>query len=311
MPRRLGLEIGHASVYSEAMLISEKPGALPIPDDLISDELRARIESAPRKALISDSYPYSEKMGRNEYDAEKRLLQIELLQVQRWVVETGQRLLLIFEGRDAAGKGGTIKRFTEHLNPRDARVVALSKPTEQERGQWFFQRYIEHLPTSGELVFFDRSWYNRAVVEPVMGFCTPEEHRIFLHQAPLVEEMLVESGITLFKFWFSVSREEQLRRFISRSHDALKQWKLSPVDVDSLGKWDEYTDVKKSMFITTDTDLAPWTVVRSDDKKRARLATMRYFLSRLDYRDKNLESIGVPDRSIVGRPEQIYLGDDW
>ena len=292
------------------MLTAGRPGAIEIPDGLISDELRERIERAPRKALISETYPYDFKMGREEYEAEKRLLQIEMLQVQRWVEETGQRLLLIYEGRDAAGKGGTIKRFTEHLNPRGARVVALPKPTEEERGQWFFQRYIEHLPTSGEMVFFDRSWYNRAVVEPVMGFCTPEEHRIFLHQAPLVEEMLVESGITLFKFWFSVSHEEQLRRFLSRSKDALKQWKLSPVDVESLGKWDEYTDVKNAMFIATNTKCAPWTVVRSDDKKRARLATMRYFLSRLDYPEKDVEVIGVPDSSIIGPPERIYLGND-
>ncbi len=292
------------------MLTSARPGALPIPDGLISDDLRQRIEEAPRKALISQTYPYDFKMGRNEYESEKRLLQIELLQMQRWIQETGQRLLMIFEGRDAAGKGGTIKRFTEHLNPRGASVVALSKPTEEERGQWFFQRYIRHLPTSGEMVFFDRSWYNRAVVEPVMGFCTPEEHRTFLHQAPLVEEMLVESGITLFKFWFSVSHEEQLRRFLSRSHDALKQWKLSPVDVESLGKWDEYTDVKEAMFIATDTDVAPWTVVRSDDKKRARLATMRYFLSKVDYPDKNQEVIGLPDLSIVGPPKHIYIDND-
>ena len=291
------------------MLTSERSGALELPEGLISTELRERIERAPRKALISSTYPYDFKLGRTEYEAEKRLLQIELVQLQRWVEETGQRLLLIFEGRDAAGKGGTIKRFTEHLNPRAGRVVALPKPTEQERGQWFFQRYIARLPTAGEMVFFDRSWYNRAVVEPVMGFCTPEEHRIFLHQAPLVEEMLVESGITLFKFWFSVSREEQLRRFLSRSHDALKQWKLSPVDVESLGKWEEYTQVKQAMFLATDTEIAPWTVVRSDDKKRARLATMRYFLNKMDYPEKNSETIGVPDASIIGPPQQIYLDD--
>ncbi len=291
------------------MLTSERSGALELPEGLISAELRERIEQAPRKALISSSYPYDFKLGRKEYETEKRLLQIELLQVQRWVEETGQRLLLIFEGRDAAGKGGTIKRFNEHLNPRAARVVALPKPTEKERGQWFFQRYIERLPTTGEMVFFDRSWHNRAVVEPVMGFCTPEEHRVFLHQAPLVEEMLVESGITLFKFWFSVSREEQLRRFLSRSHDALKQWKLSPVDVESLGKWEEYTQVKQAMFLATDTEVAPWTVVRSDDKKRARLATMRFFLSKMDYPEKDRETIGIPDASIIGPPRKIYLDD--
>ena len=293
------------------MVVTQPHTALPIPEGLISEDLRERIEVAPRKALISNAYPYRQKMWRKEYEAEKRLLQIELLQVQHWVRTTNQRILLIFEGRDAAGKGGTIKRFNEHLNPRGARVVALPKPTDQQRGQWFFQRYIERLPTAGEMVFFDRSWYNRAVVEPVMGFCTPEEHRRFLHQAPLLEEMLVESGINLFKFWFSVSREEQLRRFLSRSHDALKQWKLSPVDVESLGKWDEYTEVKKAMFKATDTKLAPWTVVRSDDKKRARLATMRYFLNQLDYPDKKVETIGTPDGKIIGPKEQIYFGDDW
>lgn len=293
------------------MVTTQRHAALPIPDGLISDDLRERIALAPRKELISATYPYRTKMGRDEYEAEKRLLQIELIQVQRWVSETGQRLLLLFEGRDAAGKGGTIKRFMEHLNPRGARVVALSKPTDLERGQWFFQRYVERLPTAGEMVFYDRSWYNRAVVEPVMGFCTPEEHRTFLRQVPQVEEMLIDSGITLFKFWFSVSREEQLRRFLSRSRDALKQWKLSPVDVESLGKWDEYTEVKKSMFLATDTPLAPWTVVRSDDKKRARLASMRFVLSQLDYPDKNVDVIGTPDPRIIGGKEVIYMGDDW
>lgn len=292
------------------MVITERHAALPIPDGLISDELRTRIDRASKKDLISATYPYPRKMGREEYEAEKRLLQIELLQVQHWVNETGQKLLMIFEGRDAAGKGGTIKRFNEHLNPRGSRVVALNKPTEAERGQWFFQRYIQRLPTVGELVFFDRSWYNRAVVEPVMGFCTPQEHSTFLRQAPLIEEMLVESGIRMFKLWFSVSREEQLRRFLSRSRDALKQWKLSPVDVESLGKWDEYTKVKQSMFEATDTTHAPWTVVRSDDKKRARLATMRYVLSRLDYPDKNPEVIGDPDGKIIGRRSTIYFGGD-
>lgn len=280
--------------------------ALEIPDDLISESLRRRIEDADRKDIISKTYPYPRKLGRKQYEAEKRVLQIEMLQVQHWVQETGQKLLMVFEGRDAAGKGGTIKRLNEHLNPRAARVVALSKPTELERGQWFFQRYIQRLPTAGEIVFYDRSWYNRAVVEPVMGFCTPEEHRLFLKQAPLVEEMLVESGITLFKFWFSVSRAEQLRRFLSRSHDALKQWKLSPVDIESLGKWDEYTKVKNSMFEATDTEHAPWIVVRSDDKKRARLATMRFLLNHLDYPDKNWDAIGKSDSRIIGDRNLIY-----
>ncbi len=297
--------------YPDDMVTTERHHGLPIPEGLISDELAERIALASRNEIISPTYPFRTKMGRQEYEAEKRLLQIELLQVQRWVGETKQRVLLIFEGRDAAGKGGTIKRFMEHLNPRGSRIVALSKPTKLERGQWFFQRYIERLPTAGEMVFYDRSWYNRAVVEPVMEFCTPEEHRVFLQQAPQVEKMLVESGITLFKFWFSVSREEQLRRFFSRSQDALKQWKLSPVDIESLGKWDEYTHVKKSMFLATDTAVAPWIVVRSDDKKRARLETMRYVLSQLEYPDKNRDVIGTPDGRIIGPKERIYMGDDW
>jgi polyphosphate kinase 2 len=289
-------------------MVAQHRHALPLPEHLISDSLRERIERADRKDIISSTYPYSQKMGRDEYESEKRLLQIEMLQVQHWVEETGKKLLMIFEGRDAAGKGGTIKRLNEHLNPRGARVVALPKPTEEERGQWFFQRYIQRLPTAGEIVFFDRSWYNRAVVEPVMGFCTPEEHRAFLREAPLIERMLVESGIILFKLWFSVSREEQLRRFLARSHDALKQWKLSPVDLESLGKWDEYTKAKQLMFDATDTEYAPWTVVRSDDKKRARLATMRYVLSRLPYSDKNEDVIGTPDPRIVGNRTLIYDG---
>ncbi len=282
-----------------------------VPPDIVSPELHEIIESAARSDIINDDYPYRTKMGRSEYEAEKRLLQIELLKVQRWVKDTGQRMLLLFEGRDAAGKGGTIKRFTEHLNPRGARTVALEKPSERERGQWYFQRYIAHLPTSGEIVFFDRSWYNRAVVEPVMGFCRESEHHLFLREAPVVESMLVENGFLLYKFWFSVSREEQLRRFLSRASDHLKQWKLSPVDLESLGRWDDYTQAKKAMFMATDTRIAPWTVIRSDDKKRARLNCMRFVLHGLDYPGKEVEVIGTPDPLIVGPKEQIYEGDDW
>ncbi len=284
---------------------------LTIPPDLVPPELLERIRTAEKREIICDTYPYREKMGRAEYEKQKRLLQIEMLKVQRWVRETGQRLVLLFEGRDAAGKGGTIKRFMEHLNPRAARVVALEKPTEVERGQWYFQRYIAQLPTRGEIVFFDRSWYNRAVVEPVMGFCTPSEHHVFLREAPVVENMLVENDFHLFKFWFSVSREEQLRRFLSRAQDRLKQWKLSPVDIESLGLWDEYTEVKKAMFMATDTKIAPWTVVRSDDKKRARLATMRFVLDQLDYPSKDREVVGALDPLVVGPKERIYEGDDW
>jgi polyphosphate kinase 2 len=234
--------------------------------------------------------------------------QIELLKVQNWVKETGQRLVILFEGRDAAGKGGTIKRFMEHLNPRGARVVALEKPTEAERGQWYFQRYVQHLPTAGEIVFFDRSWYNRAGVERVMGFCTPNEYLEFLRQAPEFERMLTNSGIHLLKYWFSVSREEQLRRFISRRDDPLKHWKLSPIDIESLDKWDDYTMAKKTMFFHTDTADAPWTVIKSDDKKRARLNCIRHFLWRLPYPDKNLQVVYEPDSLLTG-PASHVLGE--
>lgn len=248
----------------------------------------------------ASQYPYPEKMQRPEYEREKALLQAELLKVQIWAQEAGQKFVLLFEGRDAAGKGGTIKRFMEHLNPRYARVVALSKPSEVERGQWFFQRYIRHLPTAGEMVFYDRSWYNRAGVERVMGFCTPTEYLEFMRQAPEFERMLVRSGIRLYKYWFSVSREEQLVRFKARETDPLKRWKLSPIDVASLDKWDEYAEAKEAMFFYTDTADAPWTIVKSDDKRRARLNSMRDFLSQLDYPDKDPDVACAPDPLIVG-----------
>lgn len=206
------------------------------------------------------SFPYPEKIGLEEYEREKHLLQIEMLKVQAWVKESGQRILGIFEGRDAAGKGGTIKRFNEHLNPRAAHVIALEKPNEREIGQWYYQRYIKHLPTKGEMVFLDRSWYNRAGVERVMGFCSDEEYLEFMRQTPQLERMLVNSGLRLFKFWFSVSRHEQLRRFHSRTHDPLKHWKLSPIDIQSLDRWDGYSEAKNAMFFHTDTADSPWTV---------------------------------------------------
>ena len=227
------------------------------------------------------------------------MLQIDLLKVQSWVKETGQRIVCLFEGRDAAGKGGTIKRFMEHLNPRGARVVALEKPNEVEKGQWYFQRYIEHLPTEGEMVLFDRSWYNRAGVERVMGFCEPQQYLQFMRQTPELERMLVNDGIHLFKFWFSVSREEQLRRFISRRDDPLKHWKLLPIDIQSLDRWDEYTEAKNQMFFHTHTGDAPWTVIKSDDKKRARLNCIRFFLHSLDYPGKDLKAIRPTDDKIV------------
>jgi len=260
-------------------------------------------------AQLPTGYPYPSRMRGREYDRHKKDLQIELLKVQSWVKETGQRIVVLFEGRDAAGKGGTIKRFMEHLNPRGARVVALEKPTEVERGQWYFQRYIEHFPTAGDMVFFDRSWYNRAGVERVMGFCKPLEYLEFLRQAPLLERMLANSGILLFKYWFSVSREEQLRRFISRRDDPLKHWKLSPIDIKSLDRWDDYTEAKKAMFFHTDTADAPWTVIKSDDKKRARINCMRHFLHLLPYPDKNEKVAHEPDELLVG-PAAKVLADE-
>lgn len=257
-------------------------------------ELQNNPDSLPK------GYPYKTRLKRDEYEKDKEQLQIELLKVQRWVKNTGQRIIILFEGRDAAGKGGTIKRFTEHLNPRGARVVALDKPTEKEMGQWYFQRYIEHFPTKGEIIFFDRSWYNRAGVEKVMGFCTEPQLLEFLREAPELERMLVNSGIILFKYWFSVSREEQMCRFIARRDDPLKQWKLSPVDIESIDKWDDYTEAKKVMFFHTHTADAPWAVVKSDDKKRARLNCLRHFLYHLDYPDKDEKIVGEPDNLLVG-----------
>ena len=263
-------------------------------------------DSAPLPA----DYPYKTRMSRRVYEKEKKKLQIELLKVQSWVKESGQRIVSLFEGRDAAGKGGTIKRYMEHLNPRGARVVALEKPTETERGQWYFQRYIQNLPTAGEMVFFDRSWYNRAGVERVMGFCEPHEYLLFMRQAPELERMLVASGVHLFKFWFSVSREEQLRRFVSRYSDPLKHWKLSPVDVQSLDRWDAYTEAKNAMFFHTHTKDAPWAIIKSDDKKRARLNCIRYFLHHLDYPNKDVKAIGPVDELIVLQPNMNAVAQD-
>lgn len=248
-----------------------------------------------------ENYPYDERMSRHQYELEKRLLQIELLKLQNWSKRTGARHVILFEGRDAAGKGGTIKRFMEHLNPRGARVVALEKPTERERTQWYFQRYVPHLPAAGEMVFFDRSWYNRAGVERVMGFCSDEQHSEFIHQTPLFEQMLVNDGISLTKLWFSVSAAEQRTRFAIRQVDPVRQWKLSPMDLASLDKWDAYTKAKEEMFSLTDTDHAPWIVVKSNDKKRARVNAMRHVLGKFDYDDKDLDVVGQADPLILGR----------
>ncbi|MDX5361758.1 MAG: polyphosphate kinase 2 [Alphaproteobacteria bacterium] len=265
---------------------------------------------AIRRSFENGEYPYTTKLSRRPYEAKKEALQAELLKLQLWAKDTGQKIVILFEGRDAAGKGGTIKRFTEHLNPRGARVVALEKPSETERGEWFFQRYIRHLPTAGEIVLFDRSWYNRAGVERVMGFCSPSEYLEFMRQTPELERMLVRSGIHLFKYWFSVTREEQHRRFDARRTDPLKQWKLSPIDLASLDRWDDYTEAKEAMFFYTDTADAPWTIVKSDDKKRARLNCMLHFLDAFDYPGKNRKVAHAPDPLIVGECAHVVHRDE-
>jgi len=273
----------------------------------IPKEIIERIESAAsKKHIIGHNYPYEKVMKSEEYEDEMALLQIELVKMQTWVQKVGERVVLVFEGRDAAGKGGTILRFNENLNPRGARVVALAKPSEPERGQWYFQRYIERLPTKGEIVFFDRSWYNRTGVEHVMGFCQPQDYLEFMRQAPEFERMMVRSGIKLFKFWFSVSRAEQLRRFLGRAKDPLKQWKLSPMDVESLSRWDQYTKAKEAMLFHTDTADAPWTIIRSDDKKRARLNAIRHVLTEIPYAGKDTNIVHPPDPKILGSAKSIY-----
>ncbi len=262
-----------------------------------------------RRIFETGEYPYASQMPTRTYEARMLELQRELLKAQRWIEETGERIIVLFEGRDAAGKGGTIKRFMEHMNPRTARVVALSKPSERERTQWYFQRYVAHLPAAGELCLFDRSWYNRAGVERVMGFCSPNDYLEFMRQAPEFERMLARAGIRLFKYWFSVSREEQRRRFLARETDPLKQWKLSPIDRASLDKWDDYTEAKEAMFFYTDTADAPWTIVKSDDKKRARLGCMQHFLSSLPYDNKDTSIIAGADPLIVGSTTHV-IGKD-
>ncbi|RKS73737.1 polyphosphate kinase 2 [Motilibacter peucedani] len=273
---------------------------LRVDDDDDDDPVLLRADGEPVDTW-REGYPYDERLPRKDYEREKRLLQIELLKLQKWVKASGEKLVIAFEGRDAAGKGGTIKRFTEHLNPRGSQVVALEKPSERESTQWYFQRYIAHLPAAGEIVLFDRSWYTRAGVERVMGFCTPAEYAEFMRQAPELERMLVRSGIHLVKFWFSVSQAEQRTRFLIRQVDPVRQWKLSPMDLASLDKWDDYTEAKEAMFLHTDTDDAPWIVVKSNDKKRARLEAMRHVLDRFDYDGKDASVVGTPDPLIVGR----------
>jgi polyphosphate kinase 2 len=283
-----------AAVLRKALLQQPTTKGISHPDDELAKDWR------------EGGYPYKNLMSRRSYEKQKYALQVELLKLQAWVKETGQKVVIVFEGRDAAGKGGTIKRFMEHLNPRGARVVALEKPSEVERGQWYFQRYVEHLPTAGEIVLFDRSWYNRAGVERVMNFCTPDEYNEFMRQTPEFERNLARSGIHLIKFWFSVSRSEQHRRFEERKVHPLKQWKLSPIDLASLDKWDDYTKSKEAMFFYTDTADAPWTVIKSDCKKRARLNAMRYILHKLPYGNKELAHVGPLDPLLVGRAHVVY-----
>jgi polyphosphate kinase 2 len=286
-----------------------EPGQVDVTDEIdeIGELLRAQGNVAPGDGNAwRQGYPYTEKLSRKEYEKQKKKLQIELLKLQAWVKETGQKIVILFEGRDAAGKGGAIKRFTEHLNPRGARIVALEVPTDREKKQWYFQRYVAHLPTAGEIVMFDRSWYNRAGVERVMGYCTPQEYLEFTRSAPEFERMLTNSDIHLIKFWFSVGRAEQHERFMARSTDPVKQWKLSPTDLASLDKWDDYTSAKEAMFFYTDQPQAPWTVVKSNDKKRARLEAMRWVLSRFDYPGKDQALVGTPDKLIVGPPSEVY-----
>jgi len=274
------------------------------------ETLARGLPASPDDELAEDwrtgGYPYKNLLSRKSYERQKYRLQVELLKLQAWVKDTRQKVVILFEGRDAAGKGGTIKRFMEHLNPRGARVVALQKPTEAERGEWYFQRYVRHLPTTGEIVMFDRSWYNRAGVERVMGFCTQQEYLEFMRQTPDFERMLVHNNIHLIKFWFSVSRKEQRRRFREREAHPLKQWKLSPVDLASLDKWEDYTKAKEATFFYTDTADAPWTVIKSDCKKRARLNSMRYLLHRLPYTNKDLDRIGPLDPLLVGRAHVVF-----
>ncbi|MCI5047824.1 MAG: polyphosphate kinase 2 [Aquisalinus sp.] len=261
--------------------------------------------------MSSGGYPYTDKLDRDDYEDQLEKLQEELVKLQFWQQKTGTRIIMVFEGRDAAGKGGTIKAMTQNMNPRHARVVALPKPSDRERGEWYFQRYVRHFPTSGEAVLFDRSWYNRAGVEPVMGFCSPEQHKTFLTEVPDFESMIVREGIHLFKFWLNVGREMQLKRFHDRRHDPLKVWKLSPIDLKALKKWDEYTNARDLMLTRTHTNHAPWTIIRSNDKRRARLNAIRHVLSALDYEAKKEKNIGEIDPVVLGEgPAFLRAGSE-
>ena len=299
-----------AKVLRRALKSAAQPHADTPPEPLNPGQAPDQAsDQAPDQQLVAHprpgQYPYRNRLSTRSYEAQHYRLQVELLKMARWVKDTGQRIVMLFEGRDTAGKGGTIKRFMEHLNPRGARVVALDRPNALERGQWYFQRYVQHLPTTGEIVLFDRSWYNRAGVEHVMGFCTDKEYATFLGDAPAFEKQLSSSGVLVIKFWFSVSRAEQRRRFKQRENDPLKQWKLSPVDTASLHKWREYTQSKLAMFAATDSAFAPWVVINADCKKRARLNAMRYVLNLLPYSHKDSANIGAVDALIVGSVAQM------
>lgn len=287
------------AILRELLSKSLKRGAFQTKEERLAEENRINPD------WPNCPYPYVNRLSRKVYEAEKYKLQVELLKLQAWVKETGQRVVILFEGRDAAGKGGTIKRFMENLNPRGCRLVALQKPTEAESGQWYFQRYVSHLPTKGEMVFFDRSWYNRAGVERVMGFCSNDEYEEFMREVPSFERALVRNGVYLIKFWFSVSREEQRRRFKEREVHPLKRWKLSPIDIASLDKWQEYTDAKDAMFEATNTPECPWVIVKSDDKKRARLSAIRYVLQTLPYKYRDMKVVGEPDSLLVRKGAEI------
>ena len=271
--------------------------------DLDLPELPETIE---KNAFSSGEYPYPSRMKRGKYDKELEALQLELVKLQAWLQESGERIVIVFEGRDAAGKGGTINAFRHYLNPRHARTVALAKPSDVERGQWYFQRYVDHLPTAGEIVMYDRSWYNRGGVEPVMGFCTPDQNEKFLAEAPHFEHMLVKEGIHLFKIWLNIGQEMQIKRFHDRRHNPLKSWKLSPIDIKALRKWDDYTAARDTMLAATHTAHAPWTIVRSNDKRRARLNAIRHVLSDLGYAGKEPGNINETDPEILGSGPDFF-----
>ena len=272
-------------------------------EDGAPDAVRNAIKRADKGDVLDPDYPHSERLPRKHYQKDLEALQVELVKLQAWAKETGARVAIVFEGRDAAGKGGTIKRFREYLNPRGARVVALPKPSDTEQTQWYFQRYIDHLPAGGEIVFYDRSWYNRGVVEKVFGFCSDDQREHFFAQVPDFEKMLVDEGIYLFKFWLNVGRAEQLRRFLKREDSPLKQWKLSRIDVEGLKKWDDYSAAISETLERSHTDHAPWTIIRSDDKRRARVEAIRHVLRNIDYTRKDKKSVGKPDKEVCGGPD--------